>query len=235
MDRTRYIYIPETRPDVNTPHPSNRLSASPPGPLRPAEPLLNLRPRMQLLSHALFRNLAGLLDLELLLDRHPALGLGDREHGALHERVEHARLDGLCPAGGGVREDEEDGRALGAVVRVRVPEEGEAGLRGGYGLRNLGDGGGVRVGGDEFDGFGFGVDFLFTAPTLLVSFLYRREVNNEPPQPPREKEGGWGKTKRKIRGKSKLTNIANTLSPLPTSLIAASASSPTGIARLLLR
>lgn len=116
---------------------------------------------MQILEHARLGDLGRLLDLELLLDLDAGVLLGDGEHGALHERVEHAVLDGARAARvGGAGVEEEYGARLGARVRVAEAEEGEARFGGGDGLCELANGGwgwGFR---EELDRFLLGVDFL---------------------------------------------------------------------------
>lgn len=130
---------------------------------------------MQLPQHPILRDLARLLHLKLLVDIQ-SLPARHLEHGPLHQRVQHALLDGHAPAvGAGVGVEEEDGRLLGAVVRVRVPEESEAWLGGGDGLDEVGDGRWVRRRRrrrDELDGFGCGVDFLWK---MLVTIRPEKE------------------------------------------------------------
>lgn len=141
-----------TRP--NSPHlPTTR-------PLRPSEPPTLHRLGMQLPQHPIFRDLARLLHLELLIDIQSFLAR-HLEHGPLHQRVQHALLDSHAPAiRAGVGVEEEDGRLLGAVVRVRVPEKRKPRFRRGDGLDEVGDGRCAGRGRDELDGFGCGIDFL---------------------------------------------------------------------------
>lgn len=116
---------------------------------------------MQLRQHTLLRDLTRLLHLKLLIRIQPFLAR-HLQDGPLHERVQHALLDGYAATvGAGVGVEEEDGRLLGAVVRVRVSIEGEARFGGGDGGDERGkrarSGGGGR---EEVDGFCGGVYFL---------------------------------------------------------------------------
>ena len=127
---------------------------------------------MQLTQHAFLRDLARLFHLKLLIRIQP-LFARHLQNGPLHERVQHALLDGDAATGGaGVGVEEQNGRLLGAAVRVCIPEEGEARLGWGDGLDEVGDGRWVGRGGDQLDGFGGGVYFLLCwKKGLLVTLM----------------------------------------------------------------
>lgn len=148
----------------------------PTGPLGPAECLLNLHLRMQVRQDSFLRDLARLLDLELLLDGQAALTAGHVQHRTLHQRVHHAVLDGLAARGHRTRVDEQQRRGLAALVLVGEAVECESRLAARYGLDELWYGRGRRGVGDELDLLGVGVDFLaqdrLSAPLLLLLLLF---------------------------------------------------------------
>lgn len=115
---------------------------------------------MQLRQNRLLGDLARFLDLKLLVQCQARLAGCDLEDSTLHERVQHAVLDGPVTRGDGAGVDEKQGVGLGAIMSVAEAVEGKARLGGGDGLREIGNGGGVLAGGDELDRLLLGVDFL---------------------------------------------------------------------------
>lgn len=93
---------------------------------------------MQIIRDTLLRNLAGILDLELLLQRQAGFGLSNRDHRTLHKGVHHPVLDRLG-ATSRASVEEQNGALLGAVVGVLVPVEGEARFRGRDGVDKVSD------------------------------------------------------------------------------------------------
>ena len=115
---------------------------------------------VQLPQHTRICDLARILHLKLLVHLESCLGLGNSQDGPLHERVDHAGLDGFCARGGGAGVEKEEGVARLAAVRVVESVKGKAGLSRRYCLHEFGDGGWCRVVWDELDGFVRSVDLL---------------------------------------------------------------------------
>lgn len=73
-------------------------------------------------------NLTRILNLELFIHLDPGLGLGSRQDSALHERVDHARLNGSRPRGSGTCVHEQDRAAGLAAMGMRESIEGKSRL-----------------------------------------------------------------------------------------------------------